>query len=265
MGILYNRVCSINILKQAFKKGLKKNRKAGLDGMTWQQIGENLDDFLLQLRKELVSNIYQPMMPKKEMTSFIFNPQKTIVFDVLNTKDRIVEYAVKIVLSEIYEKVFLPFVCAYRSGRGEKYFISLVTRKIKDGYPWVAYVDIESFFKSIDIKILVNELLNFTQDKELTDIIKKCLFLNNKKKSIPLGHILSTFLSDVYLYPIDFHLRTKNVIRNADSWLFFGKDEKNFCKNIQLIQNLVSERKLSLNSEKTMTIFNPDPKKLLMI
>lgn len=211
MGILYDRVCLTSVLDQAFREGLRKNSRAGLDGITWQQIEENLDSFLSQLRKELINGIYQPVAPKTETTSFIFNSRKTITFDVLNTKDRTVEYAVRIVLSKLYEKVFLPFVCAYRPGKGEKYFVSLIERKIRNGYSWIAYVDIKSFFRSIDIKILIDELSDFAQDKELVSLIEKCLFLDNRKRGIPLGHILSTFLSDVYLHPIDVHLQDTRI------------------------------------------------------
>lgn len=265
MGELYDHICSLNNLEQAFKKGARKNSCPGPDGISWKQMKVNLGEHLMELRHELLEGTYQSSQPEVRRKPYSLNPRKTLVFELMNVRDRIVEYAIRIMLSPLYEKVFLPFSCAYRPGKGERYFVKLINQMLTDGFLWVLTVDVESYCSSINLSILKDELLGFTHDVEMVKLIEKCLSFGKKKVGIPLGHVLSPFLSNVYLHPIDLKLKHKKVVRYGDNWFFFLENQMDQSDLIAMITALLEKRNLRLNKRKTTYMFNPQPQSLLYL
>jgi len=59
---LYVHVCKMETLRQAYKLVEKNNGAPGIDGVTFEATQEaGLEDFLSQIRDELVSGTYRPM------------------------------------------------------------------------------------------------------------------------------------------------------------------------------------------------------------
>ncbi len=59
---LYVHVCKMETLREAYKLAKVNNGAPGIDGVTFETIKEaGLDDFLSEIRNELVSGTYHPM------------------------------------------------------------------------------------------------------------------------------------------------------------------------------------------------------------
>jgi len=265
MGKKFNEVCSLKNLTIAYKIGLKKRSRHGLDDISWSDIERNSDEFIQKLREELISGEFFPSLFATETKTYKCGlKNKVITYNVLNIKERVIEYAIKEVLYPLYEKIFLPFSCAYRVGKYEKYLKQLVNTALIEGFFYFVSVDIKSFFGSIDQKILISEISDFIKDEKLVILISRCIFLNNKKIGIMPGHVLSPLLSNIFLHPVDTELKEIKVIRYADNFFFPQKDSYGWFEKVELISNLLQKRNLQLNKEKTKILINPNPERILL-
>jgi retron-type reverse transcriptase len=220
MNEIYEQVCSVDNLMKACKKAIKKGSRPGPDGMSCKNIKTASEKFISELRKELISGKYQASEPATEIKKYYKNSEKQLVYHVINIRERVVEYAIKEVLSSLYEKIFMPFSCAYRPGKGEKYFYGLVQEMMNKGFLWFLSLDVESYSDTIDNELLLEDLLLFTNDKKLISLVAECLYLKKGKQGLFPGHVLSPFLSNVFLHPVDVQLKDKRVIRYADNFFF---------------------------------------------
>lgn len=124
-------------------------------------------------------------------------------------------------------------------------------------YPYFLKFDIEKFYPSIDIKILINllrKLLISKRGKILLTKITPFLLKNSiSKKGLPLGNYLSTALSGLYLLPLDLKLlKSKKIFLKAhDDYLVFCKNKKEPLKILkEIVEPELNKLKLTLNIKK---------------
>lgn len=265
MGEKFDKVCSWENLMKAYRKGFRKRSRSGSDGISWLDIGRNPVEFVRKLREELISDKFVPSLPAIETKTYKHGSKnKEITYNIPNIRERVVEYAIKEILSPLYEEIFLPFSCAYRKGKDEKYFKQLVDDALAEGFVYFVSVDIKSFFRSIDRKILINEILDFTKDEKLVILISRCIFLDNEQIGIMPGHVLSPLLSNIFLHPVDLGLKETKVIRYADNFVFPQKNDCEWIEKVKLVSGLLQKRNLQLNKEKTKLLINPIPENILL-
>ena len=64
---LYVHVCKMETLQEAYQMARSNDGAPGIDGVTFDAIEESgAEDFLVQIRDELVTNTYRPMAARKE-------------------------------------------------------------------------------------------------------------------------------------------------------------------------------------------------------
>jgi RNA-directed DNA polymerase len=64
---LYVHVCKTETLREAYQMAKSNNGVPGIDGVTFEAIEESgAENFLLQIRDELVTNTYRPMRARKQ-------------------------------------------------------------------------------------------------------------------------------------------------------------------------------------------------------
>lgn len=264
MGKKFDEVCSLNNLIMAFRKGYKKGSRPGSNGISWRDIGQENMDFIVELQRELLLNEFVPSVPTIETKTYLCgSSEKRITYVLVNVRERIVEYAIKEVLNSLYEEVFLPFSCAYRKNKDEKYFRELINNILSEGILYFVSTDIRSFYGSIDRKILMGEIFDFTNDEKLVKLIKRCIFFDEGEAGIMPGHVLAPLLSNIFLHPIDVELKDMRVVRYADNYIFPQNDNLKWTEKVELISILLKKRNLELNKEKTKLLINPDPESIL--
>jgi len=264
MGKQFDRVCSLDNLVLAYKRAFRKRSRPGPDSISWLDINPNREEYILELQTQLLSEEFAPSFPAIETKSYPCGSiNKVITYDVLNVRERLVEYAIKEV-SSLYEEVFLPFSCAYRKGKDEKLLMQLVEDALFEGYIYFTSVDIKSFFGSIDRRILEKEILDFTKDEKLVTLIKRCLFLEDEKTGIMPGHVLSPLLSNVFLHPVDVELQGMRVIRYGDNYIFPQTDDTKWLEKAEIVSCVLQKRNLQLNQGKTRLLIEPNPKNILL-
>ena len=99
---LYVHVCKLETIRQAYKLAKKNNGAPGIDRVTFEAIEEaGLDDFLSEIRDELVFCTYLPLSNRrKEIPK---GEGKVRVLAIPAIRDRVVQSALRLILEPIFE------------------------------------------------------------------------------------------------------------------------------------------------------------------
>jgi len=95
---LFERVCDLHVLREAFLT-VKRNKGApGIDGITIEEFGSRLDVELAQLKKELESWAYQPQ-PVRRVEIPKPDGKGVRLLGIPNVRDRVVQHRSRVFLS----------------------------------------------------------------------------------------------------------------------------------------------------------------------
>ncbi len=198
----------VEALRRAYQ-GLRKEAAVGVDGVTKEQYGENLEANLEDLHRRLKENRYrhQPLrrvhLPKEK--------NRTRPIGISTVEDKIVQGALQELLGAIYEQKFLDCSYGARPGRSAHGALRALREAARKGEVNVVLEsDVTSFFDSIDRPMLKEMLQERIADKSLMRLIGKCLrvgVLDGEEYSIPeegtpQGSILSPLLGNIYLHRV---------------------------------------------------------------
>jgi group II intron reverse transcriptase/maturase len=193
-------------LRRAYDRQ-RKDAAVGVDGMTKDQYGRDLEARLRGLHDRLRSKRYrhQPIrrvhIPKGQ--------GKTRPIGISAFEDKLVQDALREVLEAIYEQDFLECSYGFRPGRRAHDAVRTLDRVVGRGeVSWILEADIVSFFDSVDRTALVEMLQIRVAEGSLLRLIGKCLHvgvLDGEVYSRPelgtsQGSVLSPILGNIYLH-----------------------------------------------------------------
>jgi RNA-directed DNA polymerase len=260
---------TIGLLKDSFL-ALKRDAAPGVDDVTWHQYGEQLEERLPDLYERVQSGKYRAMPSKRVWIPKPDGRKRPIGIAVL--EDKIVQQAVVVVLSQIYEVDFLGFSYGFRPNRHQHraldaVWVGIMQRKVD----WVLDADIRGFFDTIDHEWLMRFLEHRIADPGILRLIRKWLRAGVSEEGqwsrttvgTPQGAVISPLLANIYLhYVLDLWVdswrkRVRGdviIVRYADDWITGFQDQN----EAQLFQQQLGERLakfgLELNHEKTRLI-----------
>jgi group II intron reverse transcriptase/maturase len=247
---------------------MRKDAAAGVDGITKEQYGQNLESNLRDLHERMVSKRYrhQPIrrvhIPKEK--------GKTRPIGISAFEDKLVQSAVREVLEAIYEQDFLPCSHGFRPGRRAHDAIRALDRVVHQGkVSWILEADIVSFFDSLD-RTKLKELLQIrVADGSLMRLIGKCLHvgvLDGEAYAEPdmgtaQGSVLSPLLGNVYLhYVLDqwFEREVKprlrgeaHLVRYADDFAMTFERQDDAERVMDVLGKRMGKFGLTLHPDKT--------------
>ena len=110
---LYAHVCKRETLWEAYRQARANDGAPGIDGVTFAAVeAGGAEDFLGQLRKELVERTYRPQAARK--VEIPKGGGKMRQLSIPSIRDRVVQGALKLVLEPIFEAEFQPGSYGYR-------------------------------------------------------------------------------------------------------------------------------------------------------
>jgi len=134
-------------LRLAFN-ALKKDAAPGVDGTTWSDYEVDLERKLEDLHDRVHRGAYRPQPSRRVYIPKADGRQRPLA--VAAVEDKIVQGAVAMVLSAIYEVDFLGFSYGFRPGRGQHdaldaLVVGISSRKVN----WILDADIRSFLDAV--------------------------------------------------------------------------------------------------------------------
>jgi len=106
----------VDVLRAAFFS-LAREAAPGIDGVTWEAYAEELEDKLIGLHKRLHAGAYRALPSRRRYIPKADGKQRPL--GIAAMEDKIVQAAVKAILTPIYEAEFLGFSYGFRPGRSQ--------------------------------------------------------------------------------------------------------------------------------------------------
>ena len=266
----------VDALRRAYDR-IRKKAAVGVDGVTKEEYGQNLEENLQELHGRLKSMKYrhQPIrrahIPKDK--------NRTRPIGVSATEDKIVQGALSEILGAIYEQDFLDCSHGFRPGRKPHDALRALNQAVRRGEGNVVLeADVMSFFDSVDRPTLREMLQERIADKSFMRLVGKCLHvgvLEGEVFSRPgegtvQGSIISPILGNIYLHnvldkwfegEVKPRLRGKAVlIRYCDDFLICFEQMDDAKKVMGVLGKRLGRYNLKLHPDKTRLIRFQRPK-----
>jgi len=201
-------------LYESYLMAKRNNGAPGIDGVTFKAVEEGgIEDFLKQIRTELVSGTYKPLPNRrKEIPK---GNDKVRVLGIPSIKDRVVQGALKLILEAIFEADFQEGSFGYRPKRTAHAAVNRVAEAVVKSKTQIIDIDLSAYFDNVRHHILLDKVAERVNDAQIMRLLKLILKVGGKK-GVPQGGVISPLLSNIYLNEVDKMLeRAKEVTRNG--------------------------------------------------
>lgn len=258
---------TVEWLRESFYS-LKKRAAPGVDGMTWKEYEERLDERLTDLHERVHRGSYRAQPSRRVYIPKTDGRQRPLGIAAL--EDKIVQHAVGVVLSAIYEVDFLGFSYGFRTGRGQHdaldaLSVGLDRRRVN----WVLDADIRGFFDTLDHEWLLKFVEHRIADRRVLRLVRKWLRAgvtedgrwSETDEGTPQGAVISPLLANVYLhYVFDLWVeawREKQatgdmiVVRYADDFVLGFEHREDAERFLGALRARFERFGLALHPEKT--------------
>ncbi len=263
LTVCLSDVLSLNTLQMAWSKVLANQGSGGVDGVSLADYERDLDNNLNYLRHEVEQKTYQPL-PLLRVEINASSEKGTRLLSIPTIRDRVLQTAVAVVLTPIFEEEFEEISFAYRQGRSIQQAVSLIERLRDEGYHWVVDADIEHFFDSVDHDQLMAKVEQLVFDIDILRLIRqwlKSVIVDGEKRfrltrGIAQGSPLSPLLANLFLDHLDESLLDKNIriVRYSDDFLVLCKTQKKAEAALELTEDVLHALHLNLNKTKTKIV-----------
>jgi len=267
---LFHHVYNIDALREAFYC-LKREAAPGVDGVTWQQYGENLEENLQDLSAQLKRGAYRAKPVRRVYIPKADGRQRPLGVTAL--EDKLVQLAVVRVLNAIYEADFLGFSYGFRPERGQHNALDAVVVGLeRKKVSWVLDADIRGFFDAIDHGWMMKFVEHRIADRRVVRLIQKWLNagvledgkLAQVEVGTPQGGSISPLLANIYLhYVLDLWAhswRRKRaqgdviIVRYADDFIVGFQYKSDAEQLLAALRERFAKFRLELHPDKTRLI-----------
>ena len=264
-----------HLLNAEFLRGcyrsLGKDKASGIDGKSWHDYGENLDENLVNLVERLKAKKYKPLPAKRVYIPK--NDKETRPLGLPAIEDKIVQKGIARILEAIYEADFMDFSYGFRPKRScHQALKSLNDTVMSKPVSYTIEADIKGFFDHVSHDWMMKFLQVRIRDSSLLLLIRRFLkagYIESGKlirteQGTPQGGNLSPMLANIFLhYVLDLWF-VKRVQRRVRGKCYLVRYADDFVCMVQYrqiareIETMLRERfakfGLSLHPEKTRTI-----------
>jgi group II intron reverse transcriptase/maturase len=257
---------------------LRKKAAVGVDGVTVEQYGQNLEENLRNLHERMKAKRYrhQPIrrvhIPKEK--------GKTRPIGISAVEDKVVQGAVREVLEAIYEQDFKDSSYGFRPNRGAHDALGVLSLAVNRGeVNWILEADIMSYFDSLDRTKLMEMLQKRVVDGSILRLVGKCLHvgvLDGEEYAEPeigtaQGSSLSPLLGNIYLHhvldlwfegEVKPRLAGKAIlVRFADDFALGFEREDDARRVLAVLGERMMKYGLTLHPDKTRLLYFGKPPK----
>jgi RNA-directed DNA polymerase len=264
-----------HLLNEGFLKecyfGLGRDRASGMDGVSWKEYGERLDENINDLVARLKAKRYMPQPSRRVYIPKDEHSKRPLGLPAL--EDKIVQKGIAQILEAIYEQDFLDCSYGFRPNRSCHQALNVVDKTMmRRPINYVVEADIKRFFDNVSHDWMIRCLQVRIKDPSLLLLIKKFLkagFVDADEfvlttQGTPQGGNLSPVLSNIFLhYVLDLWFEKKikpkvrgvcRLVRYADDFICMTQypDDARYIE--QMMRERFAKFNLELHPEKTRII-----------
>src|SRR5215510_1000553 len=261
---------TVDLLRDSYHS-LKKGAAPGVDGVRWEEYGQDLEARLCDLHGRIHRGAYRAQPSRRVWIPKADGRQRPLGIAAL--EDKIVQYAVGTVLNQIWEEDFLGFSYGFRPGRSQHdaldaLWVGIVRKKVN----WILDLDIRSFFDKIQHSWLIQFVEHRIGDRRIVRLIQKWLKAgvieqgqwHEAEEGSPQGAVISPILANLYLhYAVDLWVeawRKKRargdviIVRYADDAVLGFQHREDAEQFLEQLRERLAKFGLELHPEKTRLI-----------
>ena len=204
-------------------KSLNRNKAVGIDNVSWEDYGENLNENLEKLVLRLKRKKYKPIPARRVYIPKNESEKRPLGISALENK--IVERGITWILESIYEQDFLKSSYGFRPNRNAHQALKELNDLIMfQPVNHIVEADIKGFFDNVSHEKLMDFIRIRIGDPTLLNLIERFLkagyiddgILVKPDAGTPQGSILSPMLANIFLhYVLDtwFEATVKSHVR----------------------------------------------------
>lgn len=241
-------------MREAYRRVVANRGAGGVDGMQVEELNDWLRENYDALIERILNGKYRPKpvlrveIPKKEKG-------KVRLLGIPTVADRMVQQAMAQQLTPIFEPRFHDDSYGFRPSRSAHDALLAVKRYADEGNVWVASMDLERFFDTVNQSKLVQLLSDSLADKRVVSLVHRFLMagvvvegeISPTSEGTPQGGPLSPLLANVLLNELDWELERRGhaFVRYADDFIILKRSRKAAERAMQTVTAFI-ERKLFL-------------------
>jgi RNA-directed DNA polymerase len=257
-------------LRECFKR-LARDKAAGVDRMTKEEYGMNLEDNLEKLLMKMKQMSYRPQPVRRTYIPKIGGKRRPLGIPAL--EDKMVQMAFTMILEAIYEVDFCDNSYGYRKGRNCHDALARInSRLMVKPVNYIVDADIKGFFDNVEHQWLMRCLEVRIADKKflryITRFLKSGIMEEGKymdtERGTPQGGVISPMLANIYLHYVLDRWFTMNVqdkckgytdlVRYCDDFIICAQHEREAHRILELIKQRFEKFGLELSETKTRIV-----------
>jgi len=259
-------------LQEAYRR-TRKDGAAGVDDVTAEEYEKDLENNLQSLLDRFKSGRYFAPPVKRAYIPKGDGKGGLRPIGIPALEDKVLQRAVVMVLSPLYEQDFLPCSFGFRPERSVHQALEEMWRKImRMGGCWVLEVDIKRYFDTVEHKHLREFLRKRVRDGVIMRTIGKWLkagvmeegAIHYPEEGTPQGGVISPLISNIYLHEVldlwfEQEVRPRLygggvLIRFADDFVMLFTHERDARRVQAVLPERFGKYGLSIHEEKTRLV-----------
>jgi len=194
-------------------EGYRRTRKdgaVGVDGVTGTKYGETLDARIGDLIERAKSGCYRAPPVRRVLIPKGDSKERRPI-GIPNFEDKLLQRAVEMLLTPVFEQDFYDFSYGFRPGRSAHQALQALWEGLmRLGGGTLIDLDIRSYFDSVDPKHVQHVLRQRVRDGVVRRLIGKWLKagvlengrLRYEETGVPQGGVISPLISNIYLHEV---------------------------------------------------------------
>jgi RNA-directed DNA polymerase len=265
-GRWYSLIDKLNrpdTLRAAFAQVAANRGAAGVDHVSIEDYGANLDANLARLSRSLLEGTYRPQAIRRHYIPKPGSAEKRPL-GIPTVQDRVVQTALRMVIEPIFEKEFAERSYGFRPHRGCKDALRRVDGLLGAGHVHVVDVDLKSYFDTIAKEPLLALVGERVSDGRILALVQA--FLEQRvmeglqewtpEQGTPQGAVISPLLSNIYLNPLDHLMAAEGfeMVRYADDFVVLCRSPEEAAAALAVVRDWTAQAGLQLHPEKTRLV-----------
>jgi len=241
-GNLWGKITDIENIHLAFQKAaLHKSSYKDV-----QRVRKNLEELLENIRLALINKTFTTSQYQEKI---IHEPKERVIYRLPFYMDRIVQWALMLLMAPIWGKLFIhdSYACLENKGIHAG---SLRTMEFVRQNKYVLKCDISKFYPSVDHDILMEIIQKKTKCPDTLWLIEDIVRSYPGGKNVPIGNYTSQWFGNLYLNEVDQYVKHDlqkkygrlDYLRYCDDFCLFN-DNKNTLKECRAeLADFIGER-----------------------
>ena len=257
---LLERILSFENVRNAWKRVQANKGAPGIDDVSIEEFPERFRSQWAGIRSSLLAGTYLPTPVKRvEIPKPTGGTRPLGIPTVL---DRLIQQAISLVLTPLFDPGFSEFSYGFRPGRSAHGAIRQAREYIRQGFRIAVDTDLAKFFDTVEHDVLMTRVARKVHDKRVLRLIGSYLRagvsidgrLHRTVGGAPQGGPLSPLLANILLDDFDKELERRGLrfVRYADDFLILVRSRSAGDRVAQSIRRFLERRlKLSVNEKKS--------------